>query len=479
MEPMLIATISLGALTFSTSLLWFGARRSRKKARRLATGLQGDLSNARQSVATLRLGEREAAWAAAKAAQRLDRALIDLGKADHEVGRLESDLDDLRSRLSSADRDLERLRTDYDEALTRVSVLEGDLDRSRLEVAETAERIPGLKQRLSAVIKERDQLSSVAQRSEQLQAELAALGRVHLELTTAREENITLRAELDRPTVAIQEQQAHVDHLQDEIDELRETLAQERARPSRTAKPASGPSAADRLVASEAVRRDLEQQLVGLSAARAAEQHAAAERISSLEPLHLEIAERDRRLAEVEDGITQMATARDAAVTAVAQLEEELEELRATHQRVMESATEKITPIAQESSYAEWDRRTRESIAESVRQATGRLETQLEHLRTVVQEKEQRLRIEQSRPATPATPAPPASTASSRPLVTIRGIGPKIADILAAHGVTTIEDVAALTDPDIDRLAEVMPLSHNPGRIRRDDWVGQAKALLR
>jgi len=141
---MLIATISLGALTFSTSLLWFGARRSRKKARRLATGLQGDLSNARQSVATLRLGEREAAWAAAKAAQRLDRALIDLGKADHEVGRLESDLDDLRSRLSSADRDLERLRTDYDEALTRVSVLEGDLDRSRLEVAETAERIPGL-----------------------------------------------------------------------------------------------------------------------------------------------------------------------------------------------------------------------------------------------------------------------------------------------------------------------------------------------
>ena len=470
MDPMLIAATSLSALAFLTSLLWFGARRGRRKAQRLTVDLQGDLTQARQSVTMLRLGEREAAWAAAKAAQRLDRAMIDLGKANHDVGRLETDLDDLRSRLISADRDLERLRTDYDEALTRVAVLEGDLDRSRLEVAETAERIPGLKQRLSAVIKERDQLSSVSQRSEQLQAELAALGRVHLELTTAREENVTLRAELDRPTVAIQAEQAHVDHLQDEIDELRETLAQERARPSRTPKPASGPSADDRLVASEAVRRDLEQQLVGLSAARASEQHAAAKRISSLEPLHLEIAERDHRLAAVEDGIAQMATARDAAVTAVAQLEEELEELRATHQGVIESAAEKITPIAQESSYAEWDRRTRQSTAESVRQATGRLETQVEHLRTVVQEKEQRLRIAQSTPAKPA---------SSRPLVTIRGIGPVIADILAANGITTIEDVAALTDPDIDHLAEVMPLSHNPGRIRRDDWVGQAKVLLR
>ena len=465
---MLIATISLGALTFSTSLLWFGARRNRKKARRLATGLQGDLSDARQSVATLRLGEREAAWAAAMAAQRLDRALIDLGKANHDVGRLESDLGDLRSRLSSADRDLERLRTNYDEALTRVAVLEGDLDRSRLEVAEAEERIPGLKQRLSAVIKERDQLSSVAQRSEQLQAELAALGRVHLELTAVRDENAALRAEIETPTIAIQAEQDHIERLQDEVDELREQLAEELATP-RTVPHPRDQATVDRLRASEAARQELEHQLTGISAARSAEQRTAAERISSLEPLRLEIAERDRRLTEVEDGIAQMATARDAAVTAVAQLEEELEELRAT-QGVIESAAEKITPIAQESSYAEWDHRTRESIAESVRQATGRLETQVAHLRTVVQEKEQRLRIAQSRPATPA---------SSRPIVTIRGIGPVIADILAAHGVTTIEDVAALTDPDIDRLAEVMPLSHNPGRIRRDDWVGQAKALLR
>jgi len=467
MDPLLIAATSLGVLAFLTSLLWFGARRSRRKAQRLATGLQGDLTQARQSVTMLRLGEREAAWAAAKAAQRLDRAMIDLGKANHDVGRLETDLDDLRSRLISADRDLERLRTDYDEALTRVAVLEGDLDRSRLEVAETAERIPGLKQRLSAVIKERDQLSSVSQRSEQLQAELAALGRVHLELTTAREENITLRAELDKPTVAIAAEQAHVDHLQDKIDELRETLAQEQAKPNRTAKPTSGPLAADRLVASEAVRRDLEQQLVGLSAARAAEQHAAAKRISSLERVHLEIEKRDRRLAELESGIAEMEAARDDAADAVARLEGEVDELRSSGQELIESAPEEITPTPH-ASYADWDRRTRISAAESVRRATGRLETELDHLRTVVQEKEQQLRTAISQPTAPTPPLP---------IVTIRGIGPVIAGILAEHGVTTVEEVAALTDSEIDRLAELMPVY--PGRIRSDDWVGQAQALLR
>jgi predicted flap endonuclease-1-like 5' DNA nuclease/predicted nucleic acid-binding Zn-ribbon protein len=465
MDPMLIATISLGVLTFLTSLLWFGARRGRKKARRLAGGLQNDLSAARQSVTMLRLGEREAAWAAAKAAQRLDRALIDLGKVNHDVGRLESDLDDLRTRLIAADRDLERVRTDYDDALTRVAVLEGDLDRSRLEVTETAERIPGLKQRLSAVIKERDHLSSAAQRSEQLQAELAALGRVHQELTAVREENAALRAEIDSPTAALQTEQAHIDRLQEELEELREQLVDERAAP-RTAPTARDQATADRLMASEAARQELENQLTGLSAARSAEQRAAAERIASLERLHLEIAERDRRLAELEGGIAEMETERDTAVAAVALLEVELVDLRASHHAI-EPATAESTPTVHEPSYAEWDRRTRESIADSVRRATGRLETEVEHLRVVVQEKEQRLRTALTKPAAPAV---------SPPIVTIRGIGPVIAGILADHGVTTIEQVAALTDSEIDRLAAVMPVY--PGRIRSDDWVGQAKALL-
>ncbi len=37
-------------------------------------------------------------------------------------------------------------------------------------------------------------------------------------------------------------------------------------------------------------------------------------------------------------------------------------------------------------------------------------------------------------------------------------------------------DVAALDDDDIDDLAAEMPVY--PGRIRNDDWVGQARRLL-
>jgi len=472
MDPLLIATISLGVLTFSTSLLWVSARRGRKRARRLTTGLQGNLADAQQSVTMLRLGEREAAWAAATGTQRLDRAMVDLGKANHDVGRLERDLDDLRSRLSAADRDLDRLRTDYDESLTRVAVLEGDLDRSRLEVVEASERIPGLKQRLSSVIKERDRLSSVAQRDEHLQAELAALGRVHQELTAVREENASLRAGVDTPSLDVRIEQAHINRLQEEIDQLRNQLAEERAN-TRHLDPANpAPSdrvTADRLLASEAARQELEHQMTGLSAARSAEQAAAAKHISSLERLHLEIAERERRLADLEEGMAEIAMARDSAVVSVTRLEMELGELRSSHQATLDSATAETTPPATDAaSYAQWDRRMREGIAESVRKATVRLETEVGHLRTVVQEKEKQLRTS---PPKPNTPTPPL------PIVTIRGIGPVIAGILAEHGVTTIEDVAALADPDIDRLAEIMPVY--PGRIRRDDWVGQAQALLR
>lgn len=57
----------------------------------------------------------------------------------------------------------------------------------------------------------------------------------------------------------------------------------------------------------------------------------------------------------------------------------------------------------------------------------------------------------------------------------INGIGPVLEEKLNAAGIDRYWQIAALSDPDIDRLeSEIIHLS---GRIRRDDWVGQAKAL--
>ena len=57
----------------------------------------------------------------------------------------------------------------------------------------------------------------------------------------------------------------------------------------------------------------------------------------------------------------------------------------------------------------------------------------------------------------------------------INGIGPVLEGKLNAAGIRSYRQLATLTDADIDHLeSEVI---HFGGRIRREDWIGQAKAL--
>lgn len=60
-------------------------------------------------------------------------------------------------------------------------------------------------------------------------------------------------------------------------------------------------------------------------------------------------------------------------------------------------------------------------------------------------------------------------------LTRIKGLGPKIADQLATLGVTTFAQIAAWDEAEIDRIDA--QLGRFQGRIRRDDWPGQAKLL--
>ena len=62
------------------------------------------------------------------------------------------------------------------------------------------------------------------------------------------------------------------------------------------------------------------------------------------------------------------------------------------------------------------------------------------------------------------------------PVVQLKGIGPKLADELAEMGIVTVADIAALTKDDLARVDA--KLTSIKGRCYRDDWVGQAKALL-
>ena len=79
--------------------------------------------------------------------------------------------------------------------------------------------------------------------------------------------------------------------------------------------------------------------------------------------------------------------------------------------------------------------------------------------------------------ATPA-PEPAAASGASRDLddlTAIKGLGKVKAAKLVAAGVTSYAQVAAWTDDDIAEMG--LKCNTSPGQIKREDWVGQAKAL--
>ena len=82
------------------------------------------------------------------------------------------------------------------------------------------------------------------------------------------------------------------------------------------------------------------------------------------------------------------------------------------------------------------------------------------------------------------TPSQPVKAAPATPnivggddLTVIKGLGPKIAALLNNLGITTYKQIADWDDAEIDRIDA--QLDRFAGRIRRDNWVDQAKLLTK
>ena len=73
------------------------------------------------------------------------------------------------------------------------------------------------------------------------------------------------------------------------------------------------------------------------------------------------------------------------------------------------------------------------------------------------------------------TRVPPAGPLDD--LERLKGVGPKLAALLAAHGLTRFEQIAKLTDSEVERLDD--DLGAFRGRLRRDRVVEQANYLAR
>lgn len=81
-------------------------------------------------------------------------------------------------------------------------------------------------------------------------------------------------------------------------------------------------------------------------------------------------------------------------------------------------------------------------------------------------------------PAAEAEAAPvatPATRPEDQPITLLKGLGPKLTQKLAEHGITTVGDMARLSEQQAESLdAQLGPFS---GRMTRDRWLEQARLL--
>ena len=75
----------------------------------------------------------------------------------------------------------------------------------------------------------------------------------------------------------------------------------------------------------------------------------------------------------------------------------------------------------------------------------------------------------------PVAPAVPAQSYADGPVTQLKGLGPKVAAQLGALGVSTVGEMAALSDSDAQRIDA--QLGSFTGRMGRDRWIEQARLL--
>ena len=78
-------------------------------------------------------------------------------------------------------------------------------------------------------------------------------------------------------------------------------------------------------------------------------------------------------------------------------------------------------------------------------------------------------------PASGSAPAASSGAARTDDLTAIKGLGKVKAAKLVASGITSYAQIAAWSEDDIAEAG--LKVNTSPGQIKREDWVGQARAL--
>ena len=446
-------------------------------------GLRGDLSRADESVHE----HRSAAGAAAERAAGLESELL---VARREISQLHDDLeaarmiaiaprrppvapepeaDDLRSRLHGALAEVDRLRD-------RVEALETTLALTR--APDPAAVVPAL-------------LPSDPWAQPGRADPESETARLHDELGEARRVAVASRLEIDRLA-------SEIARVREEADQRIAAAVAGITQPM-TVGPAHDDKPSPRLLAREAEIRDLEERLAALTATRNSESKRLNERIASLERLYLDIEARDVRITQLEMDLKEATETLEVIRADAARLQTRLGAAQAevaAARRVEATSADLTSQLA--------EARRRLSDLETAASRSRSNDDEIGHLRSLLAaERDRNLRLERraategrseevTRAVAAATfplqetiarlerelaqPAAPIEPSLRDDVLLIRGIGPRIAAILAANGITSLRQIAAFTAADIAEIGPLLPVY--PQRVTDDHWVDQARDLI-
>lgn len=253
--------------------------------------------------------------------------------------------------------------------------------------------------------------------------------------------------------------------------------------------------AADRLTAVSARLRDAEEELTALRRVHRAEIAQREERLAELESRRPSLTPAAPPSAVDANSQDEPAPAGESA--AVARLRRDLEAERrrnyrlgqrraspaadkAQHEEALDAERRRSALLEQrlaalagpEESYARAEERFRQRLEKRHAGDLARAEETIRRQRQALEEKERlvSLLLDRLRAAGGVREGPDD-------LREINGIGPVIEDLLHSLGIATFEQLAALSDGELDRIGE--RLGAFPERVHRDRWKEQAAELVR
>lgn len=340
-----------------------------------------------------------------------------------EVAPLESHLQEAREALEQARAETRRVESEWE---------------TRFEMQR--DKLIGLKKRLEDKATELDRAGEESRKLRERSDE-------------TRKAKAALEAALQKSEEALAARITRVSELESQLDEKQQHLlaAQEKT-----------------TQASEAWKTEHEAQQRGAEAVRL----EVARREETISSLRHQIQELSHKLSVCEEGSRRSLTQQQETE---AVLRGQITEAEMSGEKAREAFDRQKDRIGVlETQLSSCQNELRAAQGRAAQQGDGIAELRVRPVKAAKPRRKSPLRDDVNEPAAlPAQPSPEGKDDLKR----IRGVGPVLERFLNNLGVFTYRQIANWTDADINGIAG--KLNVFPGRIRRDNWVGGARALYR